>query len=144
MGGDILADFPVQTRREVAWGQMDVFAHVNNVVYFRWFEDARIAYFNQIGMLKHMESHDVGPILANTSCRFKAPVTYPDTVILGASVRDLGEDRFTMNYAIYSESIGRIAAEGTGLIVMFDYANKQKAALPNILRERIEALEGGP
>lgn len=144
MGGDILADFPVQTRREVAWGQMDVFAHVNNVVYFRWFEDARIAYFNQIGMLKHMESHDVGPILANTSCRFKAPVAYPDTVILGASVRDLGEDRFTMNYAIYSESIGRIAAEGTGLIVMFDYANKQKAALPNILRERIEALEGGP
>ena len=144
MGREILANYPVKTTRSVSWGQMDVFAHVNNVVYFRWFEDARMAYFKRVGMLEHMEAHQVGPILANTSCRFKAPVAYPDEVTLGASVTEIGEDRFTMDYVVYSEALNRVAAQGKGLIVMFDYANHQKAPLPTDIRAKIDALEQSP
>jgi len=63
----------------VAWGEMDAFQHVNNVVYFKYFESARINYFEETGINAHMQTTGVGPILGNTQCRFKAPLTYPDT-----------------------------------------------------------------
>ena len=91
-----LTGFPVELSCPVAWGQMDAFEHVNNVVYFRYFEDARIAYFRQVGMLEYMESAGEGPILASTQCRFRIPLTYPDQVTIGACVREMGPDRFNM------------------------------------------------
>ena len=88
-----------------------------------------------------MEATGVGPILAATSCRFRIPLTYPDTVSIGSRVPQIEADRFTMEYYIVSHAHQKIAAEGTGLIVCFDYNKNQKAALPDELKRRIEKLE---
>lgn len=135
----LLSDYPVVVEVPVAWGDMDAFAHVNNTVYLRWFETARIAYFERVEALRTKERMGVGPILASTSCRFKIPLTFPDTILAGARVpaASLGADRFTMEYAVASLGHGRIAAEGDGLIVTFDYAAGRKAPLPADLRQRI-------
>ena len=66
-------EFPVQVRIPVAWGDMDAFNHVNNVVYFKWFESARIAYFEHTESMGVMRAEGIGPILASTSCRYRAP-----------------------------------------------------------------------
>ena len=67
---------------------MDAFQHVNNVVYFRYFETGRIAYFERTVMRSSMSTTGIGPILATASCKFKFPLTYPDTVLIGiASAR---------------------------------------------------------
>ena len=58
---------------------MDAFSHVNNAKYFTYFETARMAYFEQTGVMS-LEMTREGPILASTQCRFKLPVTYPDTL----------------------------------------------------------------
>lgn len=132
---------PVELTFPVAWGQMDAFEHVNNVVYFRYFEDARITYFRKVGMLERMESEGEGPILAATQCRFRIPLTYPDQVTVGACVRELSKDRFTMHYRVYSHEHDAVAAEGTGTIVYFNYRNNQKAQLPEELVARINEIE---
>ena len=137
---DPLADFPVVVEHPVGWGDMDAFQHGNNTVYFRWFEHARIAAFMRLGVTAHMEATGVGPILASTSCRYKRPVIYPDTVRIGASIQDLQSDRFTMNYRVVSLQHAAVAAEGAGLIVMFDYGAGQKAPVPASIRAAIEAL----
>lgn len=134
-----LSAFPVVIELPVIWGQMDAFQHVNNVVYFRYFESARIAYFERTGVVG---DPGVGPILAHTSCRFRAPLTYPDTIRVGARVTELGADRFTMEYAVASEKLGRLAATGDGVIVSFDYQAGEKAALPKAWLDAIRALEG--
>ncbi len=136
-----LTDYPVVVEFPVAWGDMDAFAHVNNTVYFRWFEDARIAYFERSGVGEHMRQTRVGPILAKTWCRFRLPLKFPDTVRIGARVQDLGEDRFTMVYRVVSESLDAVAADGEGFIVMYDYQNQHKAPVPPDVRTAIEALE---
>jgi hypothetical protein len=59
----------------------------------------------------------VGPILAETTCRFRAALSYPDTVSIGARVASVGEDRFVMRYAVFSHRLGRLAAEGEGTLV---------------------------
>ena len=61
-----LANFPVTIQVPVAWGEMDAFGHVNNIVYFRYFESARIAYFEKIEFIKFKDNIGVGPILSKT------------------------------------------------------------------------------
>jgi len=137
-----LKGFPVVIELPVAWGEMDAFGHVNNIVYFRYFESARIAYFEKVGYLGVMEETSIGPILASTRCDFKRALTFPDRIAVGARVREMGEDRFWMEYRIISEKLKRIAAEGEGLIVSFDYKHGRKAPIPPEVRRRIEELEG--
>jgi acyl-CoA thioester hydrolase len=124
---------------------MDAFAQVNNIVYFRWFESARIAYLDRIGFRGGDAHNRIGPILASTHCRFRRPLAYPDRIRVGARATDVGKDRFTMEYRITSERHGGgVAAEGGGVIVAFDYGRNTKAALPAAVRRAIAALESRP
>jgi len=138
----LLQDYPVTIEIPVAWGEMDAFQHLNNVVYFRYFESVRIAYFGAIEVMAVMEATGVGPILAETRCRFRIPLTFPDTVSVGARVSALVPEGFMMQYAVASQRHGKIAAEGDGRIVTIDYAGGGKAPLPDVVRDRIQALEG--
>ncbi len=137
----LLAGFSVVIPISVAWGEMDAFGHVNNVVYFRYFESARIAYFERLQMLSYMQENGIGPIVASLQCRFRAPLTYPDTLSVGVRAHSLEADRFMMDYCIVSHKLGKVAAEGGGLVVMYDYKALTKAPIPALLRERILALE---
>jgi len=60
-------EYPVVLSQDVVWGDMDAFGYVNNTEYFRHFEDARIAYFDRIGVHEHKEQSGIGPILAPLS-----------------------------------------------------------------------------
>ena len=141
MTGSLLKGYPVIIEIPVAWGEMDAFQHVNNVAYFRYFESARIAYSEKLGLHNLKEQTGIGPILASTSCRYKLPLTYPDTVSIGAKITSVEEDRFTMKYVIASHTHQRVAAEGEGVVVIYDYREKKKAAIPKEVRERIEEME---
>jgi acyl-CoA thioester hydrolase len=80
----LLEDLPVTVIIPVAWGEMDFFRHVNNTVFFRYFESARIVYLDRIGFHEALAESGIGPILASTHARFRKPITYPDTVHVGA------------------------------------------------------------
>ena len=88
-----------------------------------------------------MQRSGSGPILAETRCRFRVPLEYPDLLMAGARVSEVGEDRFTMLYAVASEKAGRIAAEGDGVVVWYNYRVRSKAPLPPAMRALIERLE---
>jgi acyl-CoA thioester hydrolase len=137
-----LSGYPVVVEIPVVWGEMDAFGHVNNIVYFRYFETARIAYFEKLNVPEFLGRNPIGPILSETTCRFRAALSYPDTVSIGARVASIGEDRFVMHYAVYSHRLGRLAAEGEGTLVCFDYRQNRKAPVPERLRSRITEIEG--
>jgi acyl-CoA thioester hydrolase len=137
----LLSCYPVVIEFPVAWGEMDSFQHVNNVVYMRYFENARIAYFHKVDMIADMNRTGIGPILASTSCRYKMPLTYPDVVLVGARVKHVDEYSFMMGYCVFSKNHQRVAAEGDGLLVTFDYNKNKKVHVPEELRRRIMALE---
>jgi len=133
--------FPVRIRLPIEWGEMDSYGHVNNTVYFRWFESARMEYFRRVGWREVERETGVGPILHSTTARFRIPLEWPDEVEVATCARDLGEDRFTMRYEVRSVRHERLACEGSGLIVSFDYRSGSKAPLPAPIRSAIEALE---
>ena len=107
-----LAGFPVIVELDVAWGEMDAYAHVNNVVYFRYFENARIAYLDRVGWSASKEADGRGPILHSTSARFRKPVSYPDHLWVGARATDIQPDRVTFEFRLVSEKFNAVACDG--------------------------------
>lgn len=134
-------NYPVIITQEVHWGDMDAFQHVNNKVYFRYFEDVRLAYLQKIGSLDHMKAHNTGPVLASTSCNFRAPVLYPDTVHIATRTKDLQEKRVAMEYVVFSEQQQKIVADGEGLMVYFDFVSGVSAKIPQVIAAEIKALQ---
>jgi acyl-CoA thioester hydrolase len=139
---DPLADYPVVIVFPVQWGDQDPYAHVNNTVYFRWFESARIAYCIRLGLTATAASGGIGPILAAISCNYRRPLNFPDTVRVGARVTRIGRSSFTMEHALVSEVQGQLAADGSSVLVAYDYDRKQSSPLTPELRQAIEQLEG--
>ncbi len=137
----LLPEFPIVIEVPIAWGEMDAYGHVNNIVFFRHFEGARIALLDHIGFRDPAGHAGVGPILHSTQCRFRRPLTYPDSVHVGARVTDLTADRFTMAYRIVSLGQQETAADGIGVIVAFNYQKMEKAELPAQVMLRLQGLE---
>jgi len=135
-----LTQFPVVVENPVVWGEMDSFQHVNNVVYFRYFETARMAYFDRMNYIEILERTGIGPILHSANCRFRIPLTAPDTVSIGTRSVNIEADRFTMEFQVFSHSHQKVAAEGSGIIVTFDYRAGKKTAIPDDMREMIEQI----
>ena len=100
---ELLSGFPVVLEIPVAWGDMDAMGHVNNTVFLRWFESARIEYFDRIGWEARAGGSGPGPILAKTSCVFMLPIAHPDTVWVGARCE-----------AVYCRSPGPRIGHGPG------------------------------
>ena len=138
----LLKTFPVVIEIPVAWGEMDALKHVNNVVYFRYFENVRIAYFGKLKLGKFINETGVGLILASTKCRFKAPLTYPDSVLVGARTSDIKEDRLVMQHSLVSKRLQKVAAEGEAVLVSYDYRESKKTPLPEDWRRYVLDLEG--
>jgi len=137
---EYLSEYPVVVAFPMHWGEMDAFQHLNNVVYFRYFETARMEYCRRMGLGNDPETA-IQPILASTRCRFKVPLGFPDNLAVGARVSDIGDDRFTMEYAVASQARGCIAAVGDGVLVSYDYAAATKVSLPATWREAIATIQ---
>ncbi len=136
-----LSDFKFTSSVRLQWAEMDAAQHLNNAMYFRYFEIARVEYFHKLDWFAQIPKTGIGPILSETYARFKRPLAYPDDLTIGAKVTSIEEDRFFMLYAVYSNQLKMIAAEGTGTIVAFDYKTQKKALLPNYIIEGIKNIE---
>ncbi len=139
----MLTDFPVVTEVVVRWGEMDALGHVNNIIYLQYFETARVAYLERLGLDPPGPTwRDRGLIIASLTCRFRVPVVYPDTLSVGARVKALGEDRLIMEHTAVSRKVGKVAALGEAEIVSYDYAAGRRAPMPAEWRAGIIDIEG--
>ena len=135
-----LAEFPVRMEIPVQWGDMDSARHVNNIMYLRWSESARILYFEKIA-LNTSFTNSIGPILGWQDAKYIFPMTYPDRALIGIRVEEIKSDRFVMITHIYSERHQRLAVISKQAIVPYDYENLVKAAIPQAWLENIERVE---
>ena len=134
---DELAHYPVIHRQPIQWGEMDAFSHLNNVVYYRYAESARIAYLQTLGMF----DGSMVTVLAQSSCQYLRPVTYPDTLLLGVRCQRLGNTSITMEYSYYSTAQAAIVATAEAVVVRLDSGGKNKLPWTIEERERLLALE---
>ena len=138
---ELLKDFTVVVDLNIEWGDMDALQHVNNIEYFKYFQVARIAYFEKINSDSVFGETPIPLILASTQCKFIYPLTFPDSVSVGVRVDAMADQYFTMKYAVVSHQHQRLAAIGDAKVVMFDYVNNKKTSIPDEIRKTIIDLE---
>lgn len=139
---ELLRDYPIILTLPILWGDQDAFGHVNNVVYFRWCESARVAYLNDTGLQALMSQANLGPILASIKCDYLRQLNFPDTVRIGARVTRIGNKSVSMEHAIFSDSLQAIVAKSDSVVVLFDYSQQKSCAIPANVRDKIAAVEG--
>lgn len=138
----LLSAYPHITQLPVIWNDMDAMKHVNNTVYFRYLETGRINFLHEFpGPLADPGEQDnsVGIALAETKCRFKVSLTYPDEILIGSAVGEIGEYHFTIVQKIYSKKMDLIASEGESRLVYYDYGKKQKALIEGAILKTLQA-----
>jgi acyl-CoA thioester hydrolase len=132
-----LKQYPIVFEQNVAWGDMDAFGHLNNVIYYRYMESARIAYMQAV----HLLEQDFNLVVASNHCKYLAPVLFPDQLSIGARIEDLRNSAFRMHYLIWSKSQQKVVAEGEAVLVCVDKITMQKHAIPLNIRQFILNLE---
>jgi acyl-CoA thioester hydrolase len=142
MAFDPLDGFPEVIEIPVQWGDQDAFHHVNNTVYFRWFESSRVAYARRVGLWELLEIANIGPILASVKCDYRRPLTYPDVVRVGSKVVRVGRTSLTVDHRVVSRESGEVAAEGTAVIVLYDYNKAEPYLIPDRIRQTIIETQG--
>ena len=135
----------IHTNISVQWGEMDAFNHVNNVMYIRWCETARIELFREIwgdkgiNMKEILEGNGVGPILANFNINYRLPLTYPDEVIIHTQVSQIGNTSFKLKQALFSKKLGNtLVADATSVVVMVNYKTGDKFSLNQKIKSALE------
>ncbi|GAA4877084.1 thioesterase family protein [Ferrimonas pelagia] len=132
-------DYPVWMEQQVAWGEMDALNHINNVVYFRYFENIRIHFFRRFEFMESLMGQRLAPILSETQCRYRRPVTFPDQLLLGTRITQLSDDRLSMEYAVYSQAQQCITTLGSATVVCVDTQTGRPSPLPMPLASALKA-----
>lgn len=134
--------YPFQFRIPLRWRDHDQMNHTNNSLFFTFFEEGRLQHFEECGFTIDVnDKSEPQPIVSSTYCKFRAPLTYPDTVTVGVRVDDVDATSFTHNYAILSDKTGRVVAEGNAGVVFIDYESGKRGAIPARILEHTKSMQ---
>ena len=121
------------------WADNDVYGHVNNVVYYSWFDTAVNAYLVEAGVLDFHAGEIIG-LVVETGCRYARPLAFPDAVEAGVRVAKLGTSSVRYEIGLFGQDIGEAAAEGFFVHVYVDRATRRPTPLPEKLRAVLETI----
>ncbi|MFA6243003.1 MAG: thioesterase family protein [Candidatus Hydrogenedentales bacterium] len=134
--------FKVWAPVSVRWGDMDAYGHVNNAVFFTYFECGRIAYFEHIGVKDRSESNPLAPALASATINFRQQLHFPAELEVGTRVTKIGRTSFGMEHVLLRSGTEDVVADGTSVMVYVDYRVGKSTPIPDSLRELIQGIEG--
>lgn len=151
--------FRFSREAEAVFGDLDAMGHVNNVIFLKWIETARIAYWIEVtGQKAHGglpaaggASHEPGPgimsgvmidmILARTEIDYKSPVSYGEKLDVFVRTSLIKRSSIVFEYAVASKSDGRVVAEAKTIVVCYDYELMRSKPVSQELRASLLALD---
>lgn len=122
-----------QLQLRIDWSELDLFGHVNNVMYFKYIQAARVHFWQAAGIYQQFEQDKVGPILANTACQFIKPLFFPGQVLIETELEFTKNTSFGLKHTISNEQ-QELVGQAHDVIVWFDFKRNAKSSLPPALR----------
>jgi acyl-CoA thioester hydrolase len=131
-------------RERVRFGDLDAMRHLNNVVFLRYFETARIAFMRDMFPAHdpaHPETSRSGLIFAECHINYRSPVHFDESLAVHCGIADVRRSSFKVTFQM---KVGdRLAAEGEGVLVGFDYTQGRAQPLPEALSARLQEEADG-
>ena len=123
-------------RMPIRWGDMDAMGHVNNTVYFRYFEQARIEWLSSLGFGPDADGE--GPVIVNAHCTFLKQLRFPGDIEVRTYIGQIGRSSFeTVHEVVRTDNPGIIWAEGGAKVVWVNYAREKSVPLVEHIVERL-------
>ncbi len=133
-----LSDYPVIYDQSVAWGDMDAFGHVNNVMYYRYIAK-RSAFL--YGCLEYFCTGCLYSGVLRNQCKYISPLFIQTESKIGVRVEEIRNSAFRMSYLLWSESQQKTVAMAEAVIVCVNKHNMLKTEIPEIIRHKITEIE---
>ena len=121
------------------WMDNDAYGHVNNVVYYSWFDTAVNAYLIEHGVLDIHHGQSIG-LVVETQCHYFSPLAFPQTVEAGLRVARLGNSSVRYEVALFAQDQDLCAARGHFVHVYVDRVSRRPVSLPDPLKQLLETL----
>ncbi len=120
------------------WGDMDTMGHINNTLYFRYFEVVRLDWYFRASGTQRLQGE--GVVIVNAFCNFLQQLEFPGDILVRLFVAHPGRSSFETYFTLErTDQPGVTAAEGGAVTVWTDYASKKSKPLPSWLREQLES-----
>ena len=125
--------YPFPIKQQVLWGEMDAFNHINNVIYFRYFETGRVQFFNQTDLWKTFVDEDIRIVVGKLECNYIREIVHPAEIEIAVGIKKVGNSSLIVHHKVTCN--GEIAAHGDGIIVATDPKTGKSKPWTNLLRE---------
>jgi acyl-CoA thioester hydrolase len=133
------SEFKVWRRFTTRWGDNDAYGHVNNTIFYQWFDSAVNVWLVEQGMLD-IESGDPIGLVVETRCSYAAPLTFPEDVEVGLAVAELGRSSIRYRIGVFAEGAATAAAQGEFVHVVVDRASRRPVEIPADWRQKLETI----
>jgi acyl-CoA thioester hydrolase len=133
------ADFRFWWPVTVRWGDMDAMGHVNNIIYFRYLESARVGYFEAFtGWTGRDEGGGrQGPVVVSQTFNYRLQVYYPAELEVGVRCREIRSRSFVLEYGVFRKGSDELVGDGTSVAVWLDYGTNKAMPIPPHLRQAL-------
>jgi acyl-CoA thioester hydrolase len=133
------ADYPVFYPLTTRWADNDIYGHVNNVVYYAYFDSVANRYLIEEGGLDIAAAEVVG-FVVNSGCQYHAPISYPDAIEAGLRVDRLGNSSVQYGIGIFRAGEDSAAAHGHFVHVFVERASNRSVPIPEALRVALDRI----
>ena len=133
------SEFKAWTTFNTRWADNDAYGHVNNTVFYQWFDSAVNTWLVEQGLLD-MENGDPIALVVETRCSYFAPLTFPEDVDVGLAIAQLGRSSVRYRIGIFARHSSEAAAQGEFVHVVVDRADRRPAEIPPTWRAAFEQL----
>jgi YbgC/YbaW family acyl-CoA thioester hydrolase len=135
-------DFKFSVDVPVRFSDMDALGHVNNAAYISYFEEGRVHYLHNLLDLPRDDTSALGIIVLDMHCNYRSPAYYGEVLRVHTKVTWLKNKSLEMTYLITDIADGRKVADGSSVLVAYDYSARKTTEIPTEFREKISSFEG--
>lgn len=122
----------------IDWSEVDIFGHVNNVMFAKYMQAARVYFMEELGIMKTYHEQKLGFMVAATNVVYLKPLFYPGSIKVKTLVKEIKNTSFILTHEIVDQS-GQLAAKGEDVIVYFDFNKHEKIVLNQTILKLLES-----
>jgi len=120
----------------IDWSELDVFGHVNNVMFTKYAQTARLNFVEAIGLMELYRTNKIGFMVAETNCQFKKELLFPGNIHLDTTIEFVKNTSFALVHAMTNDN-QEVVAIAKDVLVVFDFNKKEKCLIPEKIRGKM-------
>ena len=131
-----VSEYKLSLELRIDWGDLDMYEHVNNVSYMQYLQSGRVNFWEASGIHEFYRHSNQGTMLVSTKCDFRKSLQYPGRAIIKTKLDFIGNTSFGLKHIILNEA-NEVCAEGTDVVVCFDFDKNKTFPVPDWMRKKI-------